>query len=187
MKDPKIFLIGGGEISKRETEEIDRKALAARTKSGPIIFIGAAAGDSEDYYECFKNYYASMCDDKEFATLKSTASTKEAKKTLLSASLVYLGGGRTETLYDVLQNWGGKELLEEASGAGVILAGLSAGAYVLAKEWRHFEDGKVETGPGFGLADVIIECHSTDKSRKVITEQTDESFIPLRNCEYYSC
>ncbi len=183
----KIFLLGGGEIKDRETEAIDREALAARTKSGPIIFVGAAAGDSESYYECFKNYYASMCDEKDFATLKSSASPEEARETLLSASLVYLGGGDTQVLYDTLEKWGGEELLEEVSNAGVILAGLSAGAYVLAKGWRHYEDGKVRTGDGFGLADVVVECHSTDESREAITKETDENFIPLRNCEYYSC
>lgn len=183
----KLFLIGGGEIKDRETEAIDREALAARTKSGPIIFIGAAAGDSESYFECFKNYYASMCDERDFAMLKSTASADEAREVLLGASLVYLGGGNTQVLYNTLQKWGGKELLEEVSEAGVVLAGLSAGAYVLAKGWRHYEDGKVRTGDGFGLADVVIECHSTDESRKAITEQTDKNFIPLRNCEYYSC
>lgn len=106
---------------------------------------------------------------------------------MLGASLVYFGGGSTEVLYDVIQKWGGKQLLEDALENDVILAGLSAGAYILAKEWRHFEDGKVETGPGFGLADITIECHSTDDSRKAIAEQTDENFIPLRNREYYSC
>jgi peptidase E len=185
--DKKIFLLGGGEISERETETIDREALAARKKPGTIVFIGAAAGDSEGYYECFKNYYASMCDDKDFAMLKSTASAEEAREVLLGASLVYLGGGSTEALYETLEKWGGKELLEEVSEAGVVLIGLSAGAYVLAKGWRHFEDGKVETGPGFNLVDVIIECHSTDESRKAIIEQTDKNFISLRNCEYYSC
>ena len=183
----KVFLLGGGEIQDRETEAIDREALTARTKSGPIIFVGAAAGDSESYYECFKNYYASMCNEKEFAMLKSTATPEEARETLLNASLVYFGGGDTQVLYDVVKNWGGKQLLEEASENGVVLAGLSAGAYILAKGWRHFEDGEVQTGDGFGLADVVIECHSTDESRKAITKETDENFIPLRNCEYYSC
>lgn len=187
MTNSKIFLIGGGEISERETEAIDRKALASREKTGVIVFIGAAAGDSEGYYECFKKYYSSLCNDKSFVMLKSTVSAKEAKKTLLDASFVYLGGGKTEALYDTLQKWGGKELLEEASKTGVILAGISAGAYVLAKGWRHFEDGKIETGPGFGLANVIIECHSTINSRKKIAEQTDENFVSLKNCEFYSC
>ena len=187
MANSKIFLIGGGEISERETEAIDRETLASRKKTGTIVFIGAAAGDSEGYYECFKKYYSSLCNDKDFVMLKSTTSVKEAKKTLLDASLVYLGGGKTETLYDTLQNWGGKELLEEVSKAGVILAGISAGAYVLAKEWRHFEDREVKTGPGFGLANVVIECHSTINSRKIIAEQTDKNFISLKNCEFYSC
>lgn len=187
MDEPRVFLIGGGEIISRETEEIDRAALAARKKSGAIVFVGAAANDSESYYECFKNYYASMCDEKDFVMLKSTTTAEEAREVLLGASLVYFGGGSTEVLYDVIQKWGGKQLLEDALENDVILVGLSAGAYVLAKEWRHFEDGKVETGPGFGLADITIECHSTDDSRKAIAEQTDENFIPLRNCEYYSC
>lgn len=108
MTNSKIFLIGGGEISERETEAIDCKALASRKKTGAIVFIGAEAGDSEGYYECFRKYYASLCNDKDFIMLKSTISAKEAKKALLDASFVYLGGGKTEVLYDTLQKWGAK-------------------------------------------------------------------------------
>ena len=84
MDEPKVFLIGGGEIISRETEEIDRAALAARKKSGAIVFVGAAANDSESYYECFKNYYASMCDEKDFVMLNLPLQPKKRERFYLA-------------------------------------------------------------------------------------------------------
>ena len=186
MDKKHIFLIGGGEISERETEAIDRAALEARQKTGAIVFIGAAAGDSEGYFECFKSYYSTLCDDKDFVFLKSDASSEEARKTILDASLVYLGGGDTQVLKDTLDNWNAKQIFEDAIASGTVLAGISAGAYVLVNDWFYYNNGTIETGSGYGLVPVNLECHSTEESRKSIEAQTEKDFISLKNCEYYS-
>lgn len=186
MNKKHIFLIGGGEISERETEAIDRAALEARQKTGAIVFIGAASGDSDDYFDCFKSYYSTLCDDKDFVFLKSNISSEEARKIILNASLVYLGGGDTQALKIVLDNWGAKQIFEDALVSGTILAGISAGAYVLVNDWFYYDNGAVETGSGYRLVPINLECHSTDESRESIQTQTDESFISLKNCECYS-
>jgi peptidase E len=47
---------------------------------------------------------------------------------LLHQDVIYVGGGNTKSLLAVWRDWGAAEVLREAWEAGIVLAGVSAGA-----------------------------------------------------------
>ena len=106
---------------------MDEYVLEAAPVETPAVgFIATASGDSELYIDRF---YAS------FSTLPCRPShlslfsrTPDLRAYLLAQDVIYVGGGNTKSLLGVWREWGLPELLREAWDAGVVLAGVSAGA-----------------------------------------------------------
>jgi len=122
-----IIALGGGGFSMEESPRLDRYILAqARAEEPAVAFIPTASGDSEGYilrfYEAFSRFRCRP------SHLQLFNRTPDLRAYLMSQDVVYVGGGNTKSMLGVWREWGLPEILREACEAGVILAGVSAGA-----------------------------------------------------------
>ena len=138
-----IIAMGGGGFSMEpDNLALDRYILDQAQKTRPkICFLPTASGDAEGY---ILNFY------KAFTTLNCLPSflslfqlpTADLEGFLLEKDILYVGGGNTRSMLALWREWGLDQILFKAYQAGVILAGLSAGANC----W--FEDCSTDSLPG---------------------------------------
>jgi dipeptidase E len=123
-----IIALGGGGFSMEPSNpRLDRYILAqARVEEPAVAFLPTASGDSESYV---MRFYAAFSRFRCRPThLQLFNRTPDLRAYLLSQDVIYVGGGNTKSMLGVWREWGLPEVLREAGEAGVLLAGLSAGA-----------------------------------------------------------
>jgi dipeptidase E len=127
----KIVAIGGGNMRAFETLTIDREVieLTGRTHCR-ALFIPTASYDSEQYWEGFQRVYGGKlgCDTSVLYLLNQHPTFEELNAQILSADLIYVGGGNTLKMMRRWRKLGVDRLLQAAYEGGVVLAGVSAGA-----------------------------------------------------------
>ncbi len=138
-----IVAIGGGELKDRETLKIDRFIVELTGKRSPkALFIPTASGDDEKYYSTFDRIYGTLlgCRTDYLRLLSCIKDRKQAEDKILSAHLVYVGGGNTLRMMRLWRRLGIDQMLINAGKQGTVLAGLSAGA-ICWYEWGHSDSG----------------------------------------------
>jgi len=170
----KIVAIGGGEIGRKdkktkkkypiETLPIDKEVVKLSGKKHPkLLFLPQASNDSESYYKVIQSYYGKRlgCEtdvlylidrDKssEDKFVSRGISKKEIERKILSADIIYVGGGSgTLKMLNLWRGLGVDKLLKKAAKNNIVLSGVSAGAIcwfrhghsdsVLAKEKRYIQ------------------------------------------------
>jgi peptidase E len=122
-----IALGGGGFSMEPENLALDEYALAqARVPRPAVAFIPTASGDAEPYIANFYTAFSGLpCRPSHLPLFSRTPDLREY---LLAQDVIYVGGGNTKSLLGVWREWGLPEVLREAWAAGVVLAGVSAGA-----------------------------------------------------------
>lgn len=122
-----IALGGGGFSMEPDNLTLDRYILAqARTAEPAVAFIPTASGDAAPYIVNFYTAFASLrCRPSHLAFFSRTP---DLRAYLLAQDVIYVGGGNTKSMLAVWREWGLPELLREAWAAGIVLAGVSAGA-----------------------------------------------------------
>lgn len=126
-----IIAIGGGELKDLETLPIDRAIVKLSKKKHPkALFIPTASNDAIGYWETFQNVYGGklQCETDVLFLLRERLSKKQIEEKILSADIVYVGGGNTLRMLRVWRKQGVDEILKKAYRKGLILSGLSAGA-----------------------------------------------------------
>ena len=130
----KIVAIGGGEIIRDgimgETMAVDKEIIRLSGKIIPkLLFIPTASHDAVGYCNNILAYYGTELGcDVDFLLLYSESDPKVIKDKILSADIVYVGGGNT---YAMMRRWrafGVDKLLTEAADNGTVMSGLSAGS-----------------------------------------------------------
>jgi len=127
----RIFAIGGGEIGKFETLEIDRKIVESTKKEKPrALFIPTASGEADGYVESFEKVYGTTlgCEIDTLLLLGGETTVEQAKDKILSADLVYVGGGNTQMMIDIWKKYEVDQVLKLAYETGTIMSGVSAGS-----------------------------------------------------------
>ena len=132
----KLVCIGGGEIPRYkngellpyETKEIDEEIVKLSNKSNPkFLFISIASSHPEEYFEGIKKVYEKLgCI---VSHLDINKSYEEIKNDILSTDIIYIGGGNTKKLVEVLKTKGIDKTLINAYESGIVCSGLSAGSY----------------------------------------------------------
>jgi dipeptidase E len=137
----KIVAIGGGEIGRPgtsiETEAIDREIIKLSNKQNPtLLFLPTASHDSDDYVEVVQKYFGGRlgCNVHTLRLWNDNLSLTEMETMILSADIIYVGGGNTREMIDLWQKKGLDKLLKQAGDEGIVLSGLSAGAVCWFKE-----------------------------------------------------
>jgi dipeptidase E len=135
MSSEKIIAIGGGEIGRPgypvETTKIDKEIIKLTGKKNPkLLFIPTASLDSELYFETVKKHFGKKlgCIIDALYLIKEKLSKKEIQNKILTADIVYVGGGNTQKMFRVWEKNGVDKILEKAYKKGIVLSGLSAGS-----------------------------------------------------------
>jgi dipeptidase E len=122
-----IAMGGGGFTMEPGNPALDEYVLAATRAETPAVgFLATASGDSEAYIDHFYNSFADLPCRPSHLPLFSR--TPDLRTYLLAQDVIYVGGGNTKSMLGVWREWGLPERLREAWEAGVVLAGVSAGA-----------------------------------------------------------
>lgn len=144
-RTPTIAALGGGGFSMEPDDpRLDRWLLSLTGARRPrVCFVATASGDAEGYLERFHAAFAALsCEATHLALFRREIA--DLRAFVLAQDLVYVGGGNTANLLAVWRTHGLDAILREAWAAGVVLAGLSAGALC----W--FEGGVTDSfGPGY--------------------------------------
>lgn len=154
-------LIGGGEFSFGDTEEIDR-FLVAKMPSDKrnVAFLPTASG-SPEYAEHFGRYLSGIRDDLvvENVPIYRPRDARRAKnlRKLIEAGMVYIGGGVTNRMIETMRLQPVVEALREAVARGTVLAAIGAAASALGIATRDIERPAASL-PGLGIVDrAVIE------------------------------
>ncbi len=126
-----IVAIGGGEIRTRGTARIDREIIRLSNKRNPkLLFIPTASSDSERYWKHVQEYFGKFlkCKTDALFLIKERPSKAQIRTKILSADVIYVGGGNTLLMMRVWRRLGIDKLLRSAYKNGIVLSGISAGA-----------------------------------------------------------
>jgi dipeptidase E len=126
-----IVAIGGGLISTRGTAPIVREIIRLSNRTNPkLLFIPTASSDSERYWNQVQEYFGKFmkCKTDVLFLIKERPSSEQIRKKILSADIIYVGGGNTLMMMRVWRRLGVDELLKSAYENGTVLAGISAGS-----------------------------------------------------------
>jgi len=126
-----IVAIGGGEIRRKGTEDIDREIIRLSHSAYPdVLFIPTASSDSEKYGRRFGEYFGEFlkCKTDVLRLIEERPSAQQIERKILSADIIYVGGGNTLYMMRVWRRLGVDKLLRAAYEKGIVLAGVSAGA-----------------------------------------------------------
>lgn len=126
-----LIAIGGGDIRQLKTLAIDKQIVAlAKKKSPKLLFIPTASSDSENYVLAIEKVYDKKlgCKVDTLLLLREKPSKQQIKDKILSADIIYVGGGNTLKMMNLWRKLGVDKLLKTAYNKGTILCGISAGA-----------------------------------------------------------
>ncbi|BBF43897.1 peptidase E [Lachnospiraceae bacterium KM106-2] len=139
-----IITIGGGEIAAKETLVIDQFVVSQSGKTHPkLLFLPTASNDAAGYIEIVQQIYGTTlgCQVDSLCLLHSNPSQTEIEDKILSADIIYVGGGDTVFMMKCWEEQGVTPYLKKASQQGTVLAGLSAGSLC----W--YQKGHVDSDP----------------------------------------
>ena len=157
-------------MAERETLAIDREIVSLTGKDRPnALFIPTASRDSPEYWQSFQEVYGQElgCETDVLHLLGVSPTKKELEQRILSADLVYVGGGNTLKMMRRWRKLGVDKLLREAYRIGVVLSGVSAGC-ICWFSWGH-SDSMAFYHPGcwryirvrgIGLIDALVPVQS---------------------------
>lgn len=127
-----IVLIGGGEFSFGETEEIDQFLISKMLPDRrTVAFLPTASGSSE-YGIHFGTYLRTL--DSGLGVINVPIyRTRDARRgkhldAVAGAGLIYLGGGVVDTLLGVIRDSPLRVALHDALNQGAVVAGIGGGA-----------------------------------------------------------
>lgn len=156
-----IYLIGGGEIRNGETIEIDNELKKIAPEKSTFVFFGTAANDNHNYINTIRTTFGDW-----FNVVAPTEQDglQFAIASIQSASVIYLGGGITQSLIDYFKKGHLVEHLIAARNRGTHIAGMSAGALALSSWYVHEEDQVMELRQGWGLVPLCTFVHAQQHS-----------------------
>jgi dipeptidase E len=139
----KIIAMGGGGFSMEpDNPLLDQFVIECTGKTAPkICFLGTASAENTDYKLNFYRAFIRLGCRPDHLSLFMQPQ-KDLRAFLLDFDAIYVGGGNTRCMLALWREWNLDEILREAWEAGIILAGISAGAIC----W--FEQGITDSVPG---------------------------------------
>ncbi len=195
----KLVLIGGGDIgradTKYETKEIDEEIVKLTNKTHPnFLFIGLASNFADSYYKIIKDIYKKLGCETGKISNKTLTHMEVVEKKIKEADIIYIGGGNTVKLVNLLKENGMDEMLKEASKRGCVLSGVSAGAITYCT--YGLSDFEINEGisnnyvkvDGLGFTNYMFVPHfSSDEKKKedlekVLKENNDIKALCVDNC-----
>ena len=156
-----LVLIGGGEFSFGATREIDEFLLRAMPADRrTVAFIPAASGSAE-YATHFGKYLQGIDPSVEMINVPIYRGRDSRRQknlnTLLSAGMIYLGGGVTNNLLAVLRESPADLAMREAASNGTVIAAIGAAASCFGTAARDMH-GIAASLPAMGwIANTVVD------------------------------
>jgi cyanophycinase-like exopeptidase len=160
-----IVLIGGGEFSFGDTDEIDRFLAGKVPDDNPRVAFLPTASGSPEYALHFGTYLKKIRPELETENVpvyrpRDARRAKNLRK-ISEAGLIYIGGGVTNRMVETMRLQPVVEALRDAVDRGAVLAAIGAGASALGVATRDIER-PASALPGLGLlASVVVETGFT--------------------------
>jgi dipeptidase E len=176
---PRILAIGGGEIGRLETLELDAEVIRMAAKKRPrVLFVPTATADDPGYVAIVEEHYGRRlgCDVATLLLYDRTLSDGDLRRAIDSADIVYVGGGNTLRMMKLWRRLGVDRVLRQAAAEGTVIAGISAGAMCWCSsgvsDSRSFaasdESWDYITVRGLGLVDIVLCPHFDADPRRPI-------------------
>ena len=156
-----LMLIGGGEFSFGETREVDEflvRNIPSDRKT--IAFLPTASGSAE-YAIHLGNYFKEINASLETINVpiyrgRDSRRLKNLNH-ILSAGMIYVGGGVTNNLLDTLRESPAEIAMRDAAANGVVIAAIGAGAACFGVHTRDMHT-PASARPALGwLAETVVE------------------------------
>ena len=187
----KLVAIGGGEMAERETLAIDKEIVFLTGKDRPnALFIPTASGDSPEYWQSFQDVYGQElgCATNVLYLIDVSPAKEELEQRILSADLIYVGGGNTLKMMRRWRRLGVDRVLSEAHRRGIVLAGLSAGC-ICWFSWGHSDSMSFYRPDswryimvrGMGLIDALVCPHFDGESLGVKRREAFQDNVRKRS------
>ena len=162
MAERHIVAMGGGGFSMEpRNPRLDDFVLSlARRKRRPrVCFVGTASGDSDSY---IRRFHEAFPPSRAAATHLTFFERKvrDLKSFVMDQDVIYVGGGSSANMLAVWRLHGLDKVLRAAWNAGVVMAGISAGAIC----W--FEDGVTDS---FGMPFRAPQRRAWIRARRVLS------------------
>jgi dipeptidase E len=138
-----IIAMGGGGFSMEpDNLALDRYILGQTHRPHPkVCFVPTASGDAESYRLRFYQAFSRLDCSLSCLTLFQLP-TNDLESFVLGNDVIYVGGGNTRSMLALWKEWDLDRIFRKAYDAGVVLAGISAGANC----W--FEECTTDSVPG---------------------------------------
>ena len=170
----RILAMGGGENGRPgkpyEIKKFDEEIVKMTGKKNPtflfISFTQKSVEGAENYYNVIYNNFTNLGCKCEHLRERDLQNMNVVDKKITEADIIYVGGGNTLRLMNILRKYHIDEMLRSAGENGTILCGISAGAIC----WHNF-----------GNSD---SRKFTSDSTKLI-KVTGLGFIPALYCPHY--
>lgn len=156
-----LVLIGGGEFSFGETREIDEFLLRSMpVERRTVAFIPAASGSAE-YAAHFGKYLHGIDPTVETVNVPIYRGRDSRRQknlnAILSAGMIYLGGGVTNNLLAVLRESAADLAMRDAAAQGTVIAAIGAAASCFGIAARDMH-GIAASLPALGwIANTVVD------------------------------
>ncbi|HEY8848266.1 MAG TPA: Type 1 glutamine amidotransferase-like domain-containing protein [Thermoanaerobaculia bacterium] len=156
-----LVLIGGGEFSFGETREIDEFLVRTMPSDRRTIAFLPTASGSAEYAIHLGNYFRKMDPTLETVNVPIYRGRDNRRQknlnAILSAGLIYLGGGVTNNLLTTIRESPAEAALREAAANGTMIAAIGAAAACFGTHARDMH-GTTSALPAFGwITNTVIE------------------------------
>jgi len=122
-----IIAMGGGGFLMEDTPFLDDYVLAAARRPRPrVLYVPTASGDSPTGVQKFYAAFTDRCEPSHLELFHRDERDLCAR--VLEHDVIYVGGGNTVNMLAIWRAHGFDRILRDALAAGVVLAGVSAGA-----------------------------------------------------------
>lgn len=155
-----LVLIGGGEFSFGETREIDLRLLAKMPADRRTIAFLPTASGSAEYAAHLGKYFRELDPGVEVINVPiyrgRDARRQKSLNTILSAGLVYLGGGVTNNLLETIRESAAEMALRDAAANGAVIAAIGAAASCFGTHARDMRGAGALPALGW-LAHTVVD------------------------------
>jgi cyanophycinase-like exopeptidase len=140
-----LVLIGGGEFSFGETREIDELLVARMAKDRRAVAFLPTASGSAEYAVHFGTYLRGIDSSVDVVNVPIYRGRDNRRQknlsAILSAGMVYLGGGVTNNLAPLLRESPAELALRDAAANGAVIAAIGAAASCFGTHARDMSGG----------------------------------------------
>jgi peptidase E len=173
---------GGGFTAEPHNPALDDFILSLSAEREPrILFLPTASGDPSAQMAAFRSTFgARACRPRQLSLFRLEQEPHDLRALILAQHIVYTGGGSMRNLLAIWREHGLDAILREAWEAGVVLAGLSAGAMCWFAHGVTCSTGRPAPAPGLGFLPGSLSVHydGQPERRPVFLDAVARGAIP---------